>query len=485
MLFNSVEYLIFLPTVFILYWIIGKFNLLKLQNGLILVASYFFYGLWDWRFLFLILASTIVDYLVGIAIHKKQGQGEKGKLFLWISVIFNISLLGFFKYYNFFVDSFVDMVSLFGYSIKSTWTLNIILPVGISFYTFQTMSYSLDIYYKRIKPTHKILDFATFVAFFPQLVAGPIERASNLLGQITNKRSFKYEQSVEGLKLILWGLFKKMVIADGIAPIVDDIFANYGTLPSSTLILGVTFFSFQVYGDFSGYSDIAIGTAKLFGIELMSNFKFPNFSRNVAEYWQRWHVSLSTWFRHYLYIPLGGSRVSKLKSIRNISIIFLVSGFWHGANWTFIFWGGFHALAYIPVFLMGRNTIYKDNVVAENSVFPSFIEIGQLVLTFIIVTFSRIFFRSESLTDSFVFIKRLFTEFQWEPYHHPMGYRMIDYYILLAAFVLYEFRIRRDERSPFKFKSPIVRFCAYTLVIFCILLFFDDGVDRSFIYFQF
>lgn len=217
----------------------------------------------------------------------------------------------------------------------------------------------------------------------------------------------------------------------------------------------------------------------------MSNFKFPNFSRNVAEYWQRWHVSLSTWFRHYVYIPLGGSRVSKLKSVRNICVIFLVSGFWHGANWTFIFWGGFHALAYIPVFLMGRNTIYKDNVVGENSFFPSFVELGQLVLTFGIVTFSRIFFRSESLTDSFHFISRIFTNFEYVAYEHPSGYRMVDYFVLLAVFVLYEYRIRRDERNPFKFKSKVVRFIAYTVVIFAILLFYDSGFDRSFIYFQF
>ena len=485
MLFNSVEYLLFLPTVFVLYWIVAKLGNLKIQNTLILLASYIFYGLWDWRFLFLILASTVVDYFMGLAIQKSQEQQKSGRLYLWCSIIFNVALLGFFKYYNFFVDSFVDMVNLFGYPMKSTWTLNIILPVGISFYTFQTMSYSLDIYYKRIQPTKSFLNFATFVAFFPQLVAGPIERASNLLGQITNKRVFKYEQTVEGLKLILWGLFKKMVIADGIAPMVDDIFANYDTFSASTLALGVTLFSFQVYGDFSGYSDIAIGTAKLFGIELMSNFRFPNFSRNVAEYWQRWHTSLSTWFRHYLYIPLGGSRVSKAKSVRNICIIFLVSGFWHGANWTFIFWGAFHALAYIPVFLMGRNTIYKNTVVAQNSMLPSLKEIGQLFATFSIVTFSRIFFRSESLQDSFVFIQRLFTQFQWEPYHHPMGYRLIDYFVLLALFVAYEFIIRKDERSPFKFKSRVVRFCAYTLVIFSILLFYDDGVDRSFIYFQF
>ncbi|HRV56385.1 MAG TPA: MBOAT family O-acyltransferase, partial [Mangrovimonas sp.] len=414
-----------------------------------------------------------------------KDDDRKRKLFLWLSVIFNIGLLGFFKYYNFFADSFVDMVGLFGYDIKSTWTLNIILPVGISFYTFQTMSYSLDVYYKRLEPTKDFLLFATYVAFFPQLVAGPIERASNLLPQIAQKRVFKYEQASEGLKLILWGLFKKMVIADGLAPMVDDIFNNYGTYPASTLILGVTLFSFQVYGDFSGYSDIAIGTSKLLGIELMSNFKFPNFSRNVAEYWQRWHVSLSTWFRHYVYIPLGGSRVSKLKSIRNICIIFLVSGFWHGANWTFIFWGGFHALAYIPVFLMNRNTIYKDSVVGENTLFPTFKELGQLILTFGIVTFSRIFFRSNSITDSFAFIKRLFTDFEFAPYHHPMGYRMVDYFVLIFFFVLYEYRMRKDERSPFKFKNRYVRFVAYTVVVFLIFLFYDDMVDRSFIYFQF
>jgi D-alanyl-lipoteichoic acid acyltransferase DltB (MBOAT superfamily) len=240
-----------------------------------------------------------------------------------------------------------------------------------------------------------------------------------------------------------------------------------------------------VYADFSGYADIAIGSAKLFGIELMSNFRFPNFSRNVAEYWQRWHVSLSTWFRHYIYIPLGGSRVSKLKSVRNICIIFLVSGFWHGANWTFIFWGAFHALVYIPVFLMGRNTVYKNSVVAENSILPSVKEVGQILLTFTIITFSRIFFRSESLSDSFAYIERLFSHFSYQTYTHPLGYRMLDFYILILAFVLYEFIIRKNERSPFEFRSRGVRFFAYTTAVLGILLFFDPAVDRSFIYFQF
>ncbi|BFP42744.1 MBOAT family protein [Flavobacteriaceae bacterium GF1] len=398
---------------------------------------------------------------------------------------FNIGMLGFFKYSNFFVDSFIDMVSAMGYTIKSTWTLRIILPVGISFYTFQTMSYSFDIYYKKLTPSKNFIAFTAFVSFFPQLVAGPIERASNLLSQIINKRVFSYAQAASGMKLVLWGLFKKIVIADSIAPIVDDVFANYQDYPASTLILGVCLFSFQVYGDFSGYSDIAIGTAKLFGIELKSNFKFPNFSRNVAEYWQRWHVSLSTWFRHYLYIPMGGSRVSKLKSVRNIIVIFVVSGFWHGANWTFIFWGGLHALFYIPVFLMGRNRMYAHNVVGEKSLFPTPIEILQVLVTFTLVTFSRIFFRSPSLTDSFQYIDTIVYNFTYEPYVHPMGYRMLDFYVLLALFVFYEYLIRKDERSPFKFKSKIVRLLLYTIVVLAMLLFYDDGVNRSFIYFQF
>ena len=469
---------------YLLYWFIFKKNL-KYQNILIIVASYVFYGWWDWRFLFLILFSTVLDFYVGQRIFEQNENRKKAKYWLWVSLFFNLGLLGFFKYYNFFIDSFIDMFSGFGYNIKSTWTLRIILPVGISFYTFQTMSYSLDIYYKKIKPTNSFISFAAFVAFFPQLVAGPIERASNLLNQITNKRVFKYEQATSGLKLILWGFFKKLVIADSLAPIVDDIFANSAAYPASTLILGVCLFSFQVYGDFSGYTDIAIGTAKLFGIELMSNFKFPNFSRNIAEYWQRWHVSLSTWFRHYLYIPLGGSRVGKLKSIRNIVIIFLVSGLWHGANWTFVFWGVIHALLYIPVYLMGRNRLYADNVIAEHSWFPSLKEIGQVTLTFLLVTFSRIFFRSASISDALDYINQIFNNFTYEAYVHPMGYRMLDFYILIGVFTIYEYLIRKDERNPFKFKNPILRLFLYALIIISILLFYDDGVNRSFIYFQF
>ncbi len=484
MLFNSLEYFIFLPIIFLLYWcVFGKH--VKAQNTLILLGSYFFYGLWDWRFLFLILASTIVDYVVGFFISKSEQNRRKQLIWLWISVIFNISILGFFKYFNFFTESLVDLFQLFGYAIKNTWTLNIILPVGISFYTFQTMSYSLDIYNKRIKPTKDFISFATFVAFFPQLVAGPIERASNLLFQITSKRIFSINQITTGLKLILWGLFKKMVIADSVAPIVDDIFANYSNYSSSTLVLGVILFSFQIYGDFSGYSDIAIGTAKLLGIELMSNFKFPYFSRNIAEFWRKWHISLSTWFRDYIYIPLGGSKVGKTKSIRNIFLIFLVSGFWHGANWPFIFWGLIHAILFIPSFLIGNNRKYISVNIGEGGYLKILGDVANILFTFSIVTLTWIFFRSDTILDAFEFIKRIVLNFDYKSYRHPMGYRMLDYYILIVLFVLYEYRIRKDERTPFKFRSKYVRFIIYTLVIFLILLFYDDSIDRSFIYFQF
>ncbi len=483
MLFNSIEFCFFLPIVFCLYWCVLKKNL-RAQNVLLLVASYFFYGFWDWRFLSLIFLSTVVDYFVAQQIFIKEKKSLK-ILWLWVSVIFNLGLLGFFKYYNFFIASWVEMFSNLGYTIHSTWTLQIILPVGISFYTFQTMSYSFDVYYKQIKPTKDFLAFATFVSFFPQLVAGPIERASNLLPQIITKKTFNHNQIVSGLKLILWGLFKKIVMADALAPIVDDIFSNYSTYPSSTLILGAVFFSFQIYGDFSGYSDIAIGVAKLFGIELLSNFKFPYFSRNIAEFWNRWHISLSNWFKYYVYIPLGGSRRGRLVSIRNIAIVFLVSGLWHGANWTYIVWGAFHSLLYIPTFLLGNNKKYKNSIVGETSFISTFKEFFKITLVFVLVSFSWIFFRSKTILQAVDYIQNIFLNFSFELYNHPRGYRMIDYYVLIMVFLLFEYIIRKDERNPFDFKSRVVRFLIYTIVILSMLLFYDDGIDRSFIYFQF
>ncbi|MDP5228821.1 MAG: MBOAT family protein [Cellulophaga sp.] len=482
MLFNSIDFAIFLPVVFLLYWFVFKRNL-KLQNFFIVFASYLFYGWWDWRFLSLIVFSTLVDFTIGNLL-RNEARISKRKLFLWISIVINLGFLGFFKYYNFFVDSFVNAFTFFGQELQ-VGTLNIILPVGISFYTFQTLSYTIDVYKKQLEPTKDLIAFSAFVCFFPQLVAGPIERAVNLLPQIQNQRNFDKQQAVEGLKLILWGFFKKLVIADSLAPIVSDIFNNSDTYSSTTLIIGAVFFAFQIYGDFSGYSDIAIGTSKLFGIELMSNFKFPYFARNIGEFWRKWHISLSTWFRDYVYIPLGGSKVSKAKSIRNIFIIFLVSGFWHGANWTFVIWGFFHALLFLPSFVANTNRKFTGDVHVLSNFKIFFIDGLRMLQTFVLVTIGWVFFRSESIKQAFDYLKRLLFDFSSEHYMHPSGYRMVDYFIILILFVLYEYSIRNDERNPFPFQNKYVRFLVYVLMVFSIILFFDDGVDRSFIYFQF
>ena len=329
MLFNSLDFAIFLPIVFILYWFIANENL-KLQNFLIVVASYVFYGWWNWKFLSLIIFSTIVDYTIGQKLKTQENLFLRRAL-LWASILINLGLLGFFKYYNFFIDNFISAFSFFGMELRAH-SLNIILPVGISFYTFQTLSYTIDIYKKKLDPAKSFIAFSAFVSFFPQLVAGPIERATNLLPQFYNKRTFDYSKATDGMRQILWGLFKKIVIADNCAEYANLIFNNSTEYSGSTLALGAIFFTFQIYGDFSGYSDIAIGTSRLFGFNLMRNFAFPYFSRDIGEFWRRWHISLSTWFRDYLYIPLGGSRGRTLVKIRNIFIIFILSGFWHGAN---------------------------------------------------------------------------------------------------------------------------------------------------------
>ena len=474
MLFNSIEYLLFLPTVFILYWFVFNKDL-RLQNLLIFISSYFFYGWWDWRFLSLIFLSTVVDYFVGLKIHKSQDQKVK-KIYLWVSVLCNLGLLGFFKYFNFFIDSWIDLLGSFGYEQKSVWTLNVILPVGISFYTFQTMSYSFDIYYKKLKPTKDFISFASFVSFFPQLVAGPIERASNLLPQILTKRVFKYEQGVQGLRLILWGMFKKVVIADSLGIRVDRIFDNYQTMDGGALLLGLVYFSFQIYCDFSGYSDIAIGTAKLFGIEIMSNFKFPYFSRDIGEFWRRWHISLSSWFRDYLYIPFGGSKGGKWMSIKNIFIIFIVSGFWHGANWTFIMWGLTHALLYIPLFLIGKNRQYTTNVVAKNNWFPSIKELFQMGMTFFSTTIAWVFFRSESISDSFNYLILMVSKFSIPTYERSGV-------VLLIILVVFDWIMRADDRNPLDIQSQIIKFIIYYILLFSIISKFFT--NKEFIYFQF
>ena len=405
MLFNSIEFLIFLPIAFILYW--SVFRQLKLQNLFIVIASYIFYGWWNKEFLILIAITTLLSFSSGILIKKFNGKRGWQKCISGANIVANLLILGYFKYCNFFGESFAQVMNSLGINVD--WvTLDIILPVGISFYTFQALSYSIDVYRGKIKATTDIVAFFAYISFFPQLVAGPIERATNLLPQILNKRFFDYAAAVDGCRQMLWGFFKKMVIADNCAIAVDTIWNNYSNESGFTLLMGGIFFAFQIYGDFSGYSDIAIGTAKLFGINLKQNFNFPYFSRNIAEFWRKWHISLTSWFKDYLYIPLGGSRCSTKRVIFNTIIIFVVSGLWHGANWTFIVWGIYNALLFIPLLLTKKNRNYLNSV-AVNKFLPSPKEFLQIVSTFILVTFGWIIFRSESISEAFLFIGNIFS----------------------------------------------------------------------------
>ena len=478
MLFNSIEFLVFLPVVFILYWFVFK-EKLKLQNLLVLVASYVFYGWWDYRFLALIFMSTLVDYTIGLQLVKSGITENRRKWLLWLSILFNLGVLCYFKYFNFFVDSWISLLESLGYQTTSHWTLNIILPVGISFYTFQTMSYTIDVYRGQLKPTRDFISFASFVSFFPQLVAGPIERATNLMPQILKPRSFDSKVAHQGFRLILWGLFKKVIVADNLAPTVDLVFGNYESLGAGTLWLGIIYFAFQIYCDFSGYSDIAIGTSKLFGFELMSNFKFPYFSRNIGEFWRRWHISLSTWFRDYLYIPLGGSKMGKWVSLRNIFIIFLVSGFWHGANWTFIFWGLIHALLYVPSFVFGTNRKYLTSVTAERRFLPTAKEFYQIISTFFFVMLAWVFFRSEDIGASFNYIGRMFSSFK-----EPTLFKSELFYYVLPL-ILLDWLLRKDERLGQIKTNNVSRLIEYALFTFLFYrIIFGDSIQQ-FIYFQF
>src|SRR5690554_308429 len=434
MLFNSIDFALFLPIVFVLYWFVTNKNI-KLQNLLIVIASYVFYGWWDWRFLSLILFSTIVDYAVGRGLEKQVNQNKR-KVLLWVSILVNLGFLGFFKYYNFFIDNFITAFSFFGTEIKAN-SLNIILPVGISFYTFQTLSYSIDVYKRKLDPTKDLIAFSAFVSFFPQLVAGPIERATHLLPQFYKKRTFDYSSAVDGMRQILWGLFKKIVIADNCAEYANMIFNNSANYSGSTLVLGAIFFTFQIYGDFSGYSDIAIGTSRLFGFDLKRNFAFPYFSRDIAEFWRRWHISLSTWFRDYLYIPLGGSRGGTWMKIRNTFIIFIVSGFWHGANWTYIVWGALNAIYFLPLILTKNNRRNLDSV-AEGKFFPNIREFASILITFGLTVFAWIFFRANDIAHAFSIISEIFSEsFFSLPNFSGFMYAVVTL-ILVALFLIIE-----------------------------------------------
>jgi D-alanyl-lipoteichoic acid acyltransferase DltB (MBOAT superfamily) len=479
MLFNSINFAIFLPIVFLLYWFATNGNF-KRQNILLLVSSYFFYGCWDWRFLFLLIFSTLLDYFTGIKMSESASHSRR-RFWFWLSVGVNLGFLGVFKYYNFFVTSFAEGLSHLG--IHANYgTLQVILPVGISFYTFHGLSYVIDIYNDRIKPERNFIHYSVFVCFFPLLVAGPIERATHLLPQILRKREFEYSKAVDGLRQILWGLFKKIVIADNCATYANDIFNSYQTQSGSTLLLGAIFFAFQIYGDFSGYSDIALGTARLFGIELLRNFAFPYFSRDIAEFWRRWHISLTTWFRDYLYIPLGGSRGGKWQAIRNTFIIFLVSGFWHGANWTFIAWGVFHALLFMPLLLLQKNR-KNTNSVAENRILPSLKELVQMAFTFLLVCIGWIFFRADSITMAVDYIVRIFNSSLFSLPIHTV--QMLITCLCVLFFIAIEW-IQRAEKHGLQIdrvKSGILKSGIYFILL--IILFLHGGNSETFIYFQF
>ena len=508
MLFNSFEFLIFLPIVFLLYWFVFDYAMrgckrqLFWQNLLIVVASYIFYGWWDWRFLILIAITTILSFLSGIGIEKAPTQRGK-KAVMIANILVNLGILGVYKYYDFFATQFAE---LFG--IQSDFLLlHLILPVGISFYTFQALSYSIDVYRKQIEPTHDIVAFTAFLSFFPQLVAGPIERATNLLPQFQKKRTFDYAQAVDGMRQILWGLFKKIVVADNCAVYVDQVFGDIGAHSGSTLLLAAVLFTFQIYGDFSGYSDIAIGTAKLFGIKLMRNFNVPYFSRDIAEFWRRWHISLTTWFRDYVYIPLGGSRpevparlkargerlearYTKVIAIRNTFIIFLLSGLWHGANWTFVLWGAYHALLFVPLLVMNKNRRYRDTVatitlpdgIVKAKWLPSLKEAGQMLLTFALAVVGWIIFRATGLKTLKAWLLGIFDVTLFSMPHMIENSTIIVISILIMF--IFEWINRNKEYGlQFGIKYKWLRLLIYYVLIF--LCIFNIGQEQTFIYFQF
>lgn len=482
MLFNSIEFAIFLPLVFFIYWFVTNKNIKK-QNILLLFASYVFYGWWDWRFLTLIVFSSFVDYYVGVLLSKSNIPRIR-KLLLATSIFVNLGFLGFFKYFNFFAENFADAFTLFGGTMEAS-RLNIILPVGISFYTFQTLSYSIDVYKRKLEPTHDIIAFFAFVSFFPQLVAGPIERASNLLPQFYKRRTFDYSKAVDGLRQVLWGLFKKVVIADNCAKYANIIFNNSDEYNGSTLVLGAVFFTFQIYGDFSGYSDIAIGTSRLFGFDLKKNFAFPYFSRDIGEFWRRWHISLSTWFRDYLYIPLGGSRGGTWMKVRNTFIIFLVSGFWHGANWTFIAWGALHAFYFLPLLLLNKNR-QNIGVVAEGRVLPTIREFFSIFSTFCLTVLGWIFFRAEDISHAINYISEIFSPSLFKIPYFASGSLSIPTIILTFYFLTIEWIGREGDYAistiGLNWRRSF-RIFFYLSIVFMILAW--GGSNEEFIYFQF
>jgi len=476
MLFDTFTFAVFLIIVFAAYWSLPH-EPTRARNVLLLFASYVFYGWWDWRFLSLIALSSAVDYAVAIGIERHEQRAQRA--LLGVSLCVNLGLLGVFKYYDFFIASFAVVLQQLGMRPNLT-TLSLVLPVGISFYTFQTLSYTLDVYRGRMRACHDPVAFFSYVSFFPQLVAGPIERAHHLLPQFSEPKTFDQKAAMDGLSQALYGLFKKVVIADTCAHFVDLIFADYASQPPSVLVLGAVYFAFQIYGDFSGYSDIAIGIAKLFGFDLMRNFSYPYFSRDIAEFWRRWHISLSTWFRDYLYIPLGGSRGSMSLKIRNTMIVFLVSGLWHGANWTFVVWGLLNALYFLPLLVRAQNRRHLDGV-AEGRWRASFGEATSIALTFALTCLAWVFFRSPTITDAMLYLDRVFS---LQVFAMPDRYRAA--LPLVVLFVVFEW-LQRHERNPLALERlpKTARIGLRYVALFAIFYARSKHEQTQFIYFQF
>ena len=469
-LFNSLEFLFFLPIVFALYWLCaGRANL---RNLVIVIASYAFYGWWDYRFLALLALSTASSYASGIAIEKCQ-ERKTAKWICAANVVFNLSILAFFKYFNFFGENFARIMDTLGW--HTDWVmLDILLPVGISFYTFQAIAYTIDVYRRSTEASHNPITFAAFISFFPQLVAGPIERAGTMIHQFSGKVRFS-QKFYDGMRQMLWGFFKKMVIADNCAVFVDMVWDKYDVLNGSTMLLAAVFFTFQIYGDFSGYSDIAIGTGKLFGIDLSTNFKTPYFATNIGDFWRRWHISLMSWFRDYIYIPLGGSRVSKIITARNILLVFALSGLWHGANWTFVTWGIYHAILLIAY------SLFISKIKLPKSAITSVI--GAL-LTFAAATIGWIIFRSADINEAWGIISKIFSASLFDYARTNKEH----YLVYIAVMLVVEWVYRKQEHALcisgtglLKYKAA--RWAVYYLIVVVIILL--AGPNGTFIYFQF
>lgn len=480
MLFNSFEFLVFLPIVFMLYWFVFRGR--RWQNLLVVTASYVFYGWWDWRFLLLIALTSLCVYGSGLLLEHYEGRRRRQQIVCVVNIVFNLGILGVFKYYNFFVENLDALFDMMGYHLD--WvTMIVILPVGISFYTFQALSYTIDVYQKRLPATHDIIEFLAYISFFPQLVAGPIERATNLLPQFQRRRQFDYAKAVDGMRQMLWGFLKKLVIADNCATVVNEYWNHYQDLPGVSLFLMGVLFTFQIYCDFSGYSDIAIGCARLFGFNLMRNFNFPYFSRSIPEFWRRWHISLTTWFRDYIYFPLGGSRCDKWKIIRNVYIVWGISGLWHGANWTFICWGLFHATLLAIYNIFGINTKYKQ-VVAYGKYLPNIKETLQIALTFFLTVIGWIIFRAESMTQAVDFLTAMVSN----RFFDASALHGVTYIYFGIALLAVEW-LQRDKQHALQFSDAkpfnhrLVRWGVYYIILLLIAKY--AGSSQTFIYFQF